>query len=463
MENPSILIINLSCSQIEGQLINELNLVEGIEYFVLNYSDYRSIDLRFSPSLIIVIVNKNDHEILDSETLNELPTIYPATPIISIIDTQLGFEKFRECQKFSWGFLTTPLSSNDIKLLINWYAKNYRENPEIPFELLLKQQSINDFYIGKSKAALEIIHKINQIASYNITVLLQGETGTGKELCAKLIHYLSNRSQNPFVAVNCGAVPVDLFENELFGHKKGAYTHAETTENGLVFSANKGTLFLDEIEALPLSAQVKLLRFIEEKTYRPLGQNSSISADIRLIAATNKDLKDLIIRGNFREDLFFRLSSICISVPSLREKREDIPLLVDHFIKRFSTLYEKEVLGIKPDALMKLVLHNWSGNVREMENIIRQAVIMNNNEWIGVENLDFNIYSTNQIIFPGSFQKEKMNNIKNFEKNYLATTLNIFKGNVSQAAKFAQKDRREFYRLIKKYKLDPEFYRSTPS
>jgi two-component system response regulator GlrR len=460
MNDTLVLIIDPYSSSLKEQITGLINSRDNMKCLPVVGKTYSLNMENIDPILILVLLDNCDPNDFDEAEYYPLMNFFPSVPIICLIDTNNGFKSFHNCRDFAWSFITTPVSEKDLNLLIDWYVRIQNDADNRMIEATLKQKSVPDIYIGVSPAASAIKNKLIQIAPHNVTVLLQGETGTGKELCAKLIHYLSSRSQGPFVPVNCGAVPVELFENEFFGHKKGAYTHADTSENGLVYSADNGTLFLDEIEALPVTAQVKLLRFIEEKTYRPLGQSSTLSADVRLIAATNKNLNELVKAGKFREDLYYRLSGICLSIPPLREKREDIPLLVEHFVKRFSALYSKNILGVKPEAMMHLILYHWQGNVREMENVIQQAIILNNGNWIEVENLDFSIYQKSRRHPGGSFQKVKSDYIESFERSYLVSALKVFNGNISRAAKFAGKDRREFYKLIKKYRLDPDYYRS---
>ena len=293
----------------------------------------------------------------------------------------------------------------------------------------------------------------------DITVLLQGETGTGKELTAKLIHHLSDRAKEPFIAVNCGAIPNELFENELFGHKRGAYTHADTTEKGLIYEAEHGTLFLDEIESMPITSQVKLLRFIEDKQYKPLGQSSIIYSDVRIIAAANQDLIKLVEKGEFREDLFYRLLVVNIFIPPLRDRKEDIPILARHFVERFTKLFSKKIECIKPEALMYLTYFSWPGNTRQLENLLQEAVILSECDFIEKEHLNFRKYNKNINYTVHSFEKTKKEISDEFEKKYLERVLDLFNGNVSKASQFAKKDRRDFYRLIKKHKIEPDIFR----
>ena len=315
-----------------------------------------------------------------------------------------------------------------------------------------------DMLKGDSQKSQKIKEKILTVSRYDVSVLINGETGTGKELCAKLIHFLSDRADNNFTPINCGAIPSDLFENELFGHKKGAYTNAESNETGLIGEADNGTLFLDEIESLPLNMQVKLLRFLEEKKYKPLGQANYLSSNVRIIAATKENLKEKVKKNQFREDLYYRLNILSIELPPLRERIEDIPVLTSFFIERFSNLYNKVIKGIKPLVMMKMLHYNWEGNIRELQNVIQEAIIINTTGWIEEENICICKKYPDNII--SSFNEAKQKTISKFEKSYLRNLLIVFDGNLSKAARFAKKDRRALGRLLKKNDINPINFRN---
>ena len=229
--------------------------------------------------------------------------------------------------------------------------------------------------IGKSPAFAGQLQKIRFIGNCDSTVLITGETGTGKEMFARAVHDLGPRAGKPFAPVNCGAIPHDLIENELFGHTKGAFTSAVTSENGLVHETEGGTLFLDEIDSLPLSAQVKLLRFLQEKEYRQLGSSKTRYADVRIIAATNLNIEEAVAKGAFRRDLYYRLNIIPLHLPPLRERREDIPLLAEHFIRQYALEQNKVIDDVTPEAVQKLLLDDWPGNIRELQNAMERAVV----------------------------------------------------------------------------------------
>ncbi len=240
---------------------------------------------------------------------------------------------------------------------------------------LEKKYSFHDI-ISKNSDMLRIFDILPSVAESESTVLIEGETGTGKELIARALHNLSHRKDRPFVAVNCGALPDTLLESELFGYKAGAFTDARTDKPGRFALADTGTIFLDEIADISPALQVKLLRVIQERTYEPLGATESVDADVRIVVATNKNLDKLVKSGSFREDLFYRINVIRIKLPPLRERKEDIPLLIDHFIRRFSNLKKKPITGISPAALAVLINHDYPGNIRELENIIEHAFVL---------------------------------------------------------------------------------------
>jgi DNA-binding NtrC family response regulator len=314
--------------------------------------------------------------------------------------------------------------------------------------------------IGESSSFMQQIEKIPRIARCNANVLISGETGTGKELYARAIHYSSSRAGRPFIPVNCGAIPADLVENELFGHERGAFTSAVTLQTGLVEEANGGTLFLDEVDCLPTFAQVKLLRFLQEKEYRPLGSTRMRQADVRVIAASNVNLEEAVGNGTVRQDLFYRLNIISLVLPPLRERLEDIPLLAAHFLEKYSSQMNKKPPDLQSDALQIMMAHSWPGNVRELEHAMERASVLSNGPSIRGSDLLLALPS----VAPGqSLQQAKATQIARFEKSYIQALLKTCRGNISKAARLAQKNRRAFWQLIQKYKIDVESFRSSVS
>ena len=305
--------------------------------------------------------------------------------------------------------------------------------------------------VGKSPSFLEVVNKVPLVARSDVSVLIQGETGTGKELFARALHYLSPRAKYPFLPVNSATLPAALFENEFFGHAKEAFTDARSSRPGLIREAEGGTVFLDEIDTLEQASQAKLLRFLDEKEYKPLGSGKPIKVNVRVIAASNTDLKESIEEGRFRRDLFFRVNVITLILPPLRHRREDVPVLAGHFLKK----YERK-FGVKRfshAAMEKLSSYAWPGNIRELENMVQQVMIMVADPVIGPESLPLSFQDT-QYSSPAcrTFQEGKTDAMETFEREYIANILRIHNGNITQAAKAAGKDRRVFGRLVKKHK-----------
>jgi two-component system, NtrC family, response regulator GlrR len=309
--------------------------------------------------------------------------------------------------------------------------------------------------IGVSKTFVDEISKIPLIAQSEASVFITGETGTGKELCARAIHQLSARERGPFVPVNCGAIPVELAENELFGHERGAYTGASTTQPGLVQTAQGGTLFLDEINSLPMLAQAKLLRFLQEKEYRHLGSTTMLQADVRIIAAANVEIEEAVQAGLLRRDLYYRLNVMPLKPPPLRHRREDIPLLARHFLAKYNNESSGTAKSFSIDAMQTLLLYEWPGNVRELEHVIQRTVMLCEQPIIR----SADIAHTIAAVSPGSFRQAKAIIVDGFERAYLREVLSSSRGNISKAAQFAKMDRHDLRRLIKKHGIDPRHFK----
>jgi len=353
-------------------------------------------------------------------------------------------------------FITPPLHRLEILprlwRLVEQPAPSQRLFNTLHGQLGLKQ------LIGDSAVFRAVIERIHLIAQCDAGVLITGETGTGKEICARAIHYLGHRAQHPFVPANCGAIPAELVENELFGHQRGAFTNAHSSQPGLIHEADGGTLFLDEIDCLPLLSQVKLLRFLEEKEYRPLGSAKTRQARVRVIAAANADLEQAVSMGKMRQDFYYRLNVISLRLPSLRERREDIPLLARHFLARYAAEFKKPATGFSSEALQQLGLYDWPGNVRELEHRVERAVALSEKPIIQSEDLDLSPVKP----APGrdSFQKAKAECVANFERAYLCELLRTYQGNITHAALAARKDRRALWQLIRKHEIDVNSFRS---
>lgn len=308
--------------------------------------------------------------------------------------------------------------------------------------------------VGESKDFLKTIEKIPILASSDATVLILGETGTGKELFARAIHYHGPRSGGPFIPVNCGALPEHLFENELFGHAKGAFTDAGAEQRGLLREAEGGTLFLDEVDALSPSAQIKLLRFLQDREYRPLGSSKSLRANVRILVATNRDVRRLVQEKLFRDDLYYRINALSLVLPPLRHRLEDIPALAKYFIARAERESGRVALQISSMALRKLAGHSWPGNARELETIIQRAATFCTSQTVDVEDIDLPGHEHSEVLMECSLRNAKRQAVDQFERTYLINLLTVHHGNVSQAAKSACKERRAFQRLLRKHDLN---------
>lgn len=330
-------------------------------------------------------------------------------------------------------------------------------------EMLLKLK-----IIGKSQVFQDLLKRISHFSNCDAPVLIEGETGTGKELFARAIHYLSRYNSAPFIPINCGALPDTLIENELFGHAKGAYTDARQEYTGLVAQANGGTLFLDEVEALTAKAQVTLLRLLQDKEYRPLGASKPCKANIRIIAASNVSLQNLKEEGSFREDLWYRLNIMPLFISPLRQRREDILPLIEHFMCLYQQQYDKPGKHLHKDTIMWMLQNDWPGNVRELENFLHREFLLAEQDCIqyrkSKECCDaYQFASIWKQLFQSAqgmvkFSEAKSQLIEQFEKDYLANVMELSHGNVSLAAKWAGKERRAFGKLLKKHGITRQLY-----
>ncbi len=379
-------------------------------------------------------------------------------PIIAVIEAASPGELM---DLFNLGvndFITPPLKAIDLLPRIWRLSEHVRRKRSLVGRL--KETLGLRQMIGSSPVFTAELQKIPFVATCDSSVLLTGETGTGKEMFARAIHYLGPRSGKPFMPVNCGAIPVELIENELFGHTRGAFTSAVTSQDGIISEADGGTLFLDEIDCLPLSAQVKLLRFLQEKEYRQLGSAKTRRADVRIVAATNIDLEQAVQKGILRRDLYYRLNIIPMTLPPLRERREDIPVLAKHFMDQYVLEFNKQADEIAPEALQKLLSYDWPGNVRELQNVIERAVVFSSGRIL--EKGDINLPEIEAASPVESFQEAKAKVIVEFEKNYIHGLLAAHHGNITRAARTAGKNRRAFWELMRKHNIETDTFRSFP-
>lgn len=354
-------------------------------------------------------------------------------------------------------FVMDPLTVDHLRFRVLRLLGRCSVNPDALMQI--KQRLVAHFgmrqFVGESPSFLAAIEKVPRIAGCDVPVLLAGETGTGKEMCARGIHYLSRRAHGPFVPVNCGSIPNELFENELFGHESGAFTDARQPRRGLIAEAEGGTLFLDEVETLPHLAQAKLLRFLQDRQYRPLGASRSRQADVRVLAASNEDLQERVRERAFRQDLYFRLRVVSLMLPPLRDRQEDLVPLAHHFLQSAAQEYSRPVSGFSHDAIKKLSAYAWPGNVRELENVVRQAVVLSEGPVIRARDLQLCSDSpSHPSPFPEPLKIAKARVIEGFERSYLKEVLSACGGNISQAARQSHKNRRAFFALLQKYQLN---------
>jgi two-component system response regulator GlrR len=387
--------------------------------------------------------------------MEEIHLINPEMPVI-ILTAHGSIENAVDAMKRgAYSYLTKPFEPRDLLFQIEKALENRRLNSEIRrLKNLLAERYDFANIIAKSEKMQRVLEAVSRIAQTDSTVYLHGESGTGKEVIAKAIHLASERKDKNFVAINCAAIPETLLESELFGHEKGAFTGAVRSTKGLFTQAHEGTLFLDEIGEMPLSIQAKLLRALEERQFYPIGGERPIRVDVRIIVATKKDLEEEVKRGNFREDLFYRIHVIPIFLPSLRERKDDIPHLVEHFLNKVSSQMKRDVKGVRPEAMQKLMLYDWPGNVRELENTIEYAVAMTQQDLITEEYILQTKAPLQGALKPLKESKEI------FERDYLASVLHVCEGNVSRAAKMAGKYRADFYDLLKKHSIKPQDYKN---
>ncbi len=405
-------------------------------------------------------------QLLEFIKQNQFPTEVIIITGVGTVETAV-----RSIKMGAYDYLTKPFEDiTKVILVINKALEKYRLMQRI--RQLERRGSENHFLfegiVGKSRQMQEIFGTIENIAGTSSTVLLLGESGTGKELVARAVHKRSKRSEKPFVVINCAALPENLLESELFGHKRGSFTGAIADKKGLFEEADGGTIFLDEIGEIPLSTQVKLLRVLQEGEVRPVGGNQNKHIDVRLVAATNQDLMQRVAEGKFREDLFYRLNVIQLNMTPLRERPEDVPLLAYHFLQKYSKKLDKQIDKIAIEALQILQNYQWVGNVRELENVMERAAVLVQGDTIGIRDLPprvlgESVYLAEEPISADlshySYQEAKERALWAFNRAYLANLLRQTSGNLSNAAEKAGMDRSNFKKIVKKFNIDVEEFR----
>jgi two-component system, NtrC family, response regulator PilR len=407
------------------------------------------------PDLVLTDVKMPGMSGLD--LIRQIHSLDPAAPIIAITAYASADDAVRAVREGAYDYLSKPFQIEDLRIII----RNALEARRLRRENLELRRSIEGRYrfadiIGKSHEMVEIFDLISRVAPSKAGVLIMGESGTGKELIAKAVHYNSPRADKPFVTINCTAIPENLLESEMFGHQKGSFTGAVANKAGLVEAAHTGSLFLDEIGEIPQSIQVKLLRFLQEREFRRVGGTDDKKIDVRVIAATNKKLEEEMEAGNFREDLYYRLNVIRIRLPPLREREEDIPLLIDHFLKQFSKEQGKKIEKVSSLAMRVLCNYSYPGNVRELENIIERCVTLEQSDQLTAENLPQKLFeSAGSVCIDGEMDIppdgiDINRTMENLEKKLISRALDIAGGNRPRAAKLLGISFRSLrYRMLK--------------
>jgi two-component system response regulator GlrR len=379
-----------------------------------------------------------------------LSTIHKDNPLLPVIMLS-GQAEIPDAVKAthlgSSAFLTKPINKEE---LFEQVRRTLRLSPG---NTRNRRPHDNKELIFQSKAMAEVVDLAELVGDSNVTVFISGATGTGKEVIARAIHNYSSRCDQPFIAVNCGAVPEQLLESELFGHEKGAFTGANSRHEGLFQAANNGTLFLDEIGDMPLFLQVKLLRVLQDFEVRPVGSTKSQPVDVRIISATHQNLETAVEEGEFREDLYYRLKVVPIQMPTLAERKEDIPLLASHFLKRRAKINNTKVKHFAPDAMEHLLAGSWQGNIRQLINVVELCVTLCKTETIPLSLVKKALQD--QPVTMQTLKEAK----QEFEKNYLLSVLGLSQGQVASAAKIAGRNRTEFYKLLNQHNIDPVDFR----
>jgi two-component system response regulator GlrR len=406
--------------------------------------------LEQNPALIILVLNQESATTVEQlrSFLSSLPL---DIPVIAAVQNQDPTQIRAMLELGVSDFITPPFTAENILPRV-WQLLRQGEllsddRRSLEEKLALKRTGL----IGNSPSFLKEIGKLRLLARCDVTIMICGETGTGKELVARAIHYLSRRADRPFVPIDCGAIPAELAESELFGHERGSFTGAIAKHRGLVSAADRGTLFLDEVDTLSPSVQAKLLRLLQELEYRPVGSSTTKKADVRVIAATNQALRTFVRGGEFREDLYYRLNVAQLRLPALRQRQEDIVLLARHFVTKYSARFRLPLRQFSHGALQKLLLHPWPGNIRELENVVEAAVALSDGPLIRANDLAL---AAEQSQNPGSFREAKARIITEFEREYVLRLLSACGGNISEAARTAGKNRRAFWELIRKHHVD---------
>lgn len=463
---PRILIVD---DEVRMQRILEINLSPKYEV-VTSGNGEEALRVVRTQSISLMLTDLKMPGKNGMELLQEVRKVRSDLPVIIMTAYGTVESAVQAMKEGATDYILKPIKIDEMEMLIEkalTVSRLQAENRDLRQELKTIYGPGN--IVGNHPAMQRVIQLIHQVAGTKTTVLVQGESGTGKELVARAIHYESDRSSKPFVVINCAAIPSTLLESELFGYEKGAFTGASKTKKGRLELADKGTLFLDEIGEMPRELQVKILRVLEEQKFQHVGGTEDIEVDNRIIAATNKDLKQAVEAGIFREDLYYRLKVITLSIPPLREKKEDIPLLVEHFLRKHREVQKKNVSGVSEEALRLLMDYPWPGNIRELENVLLRAIVLCPSNCIEAEDLPAELQREGERRegkVPVDRQELKrmkrlaQQKIKEeMEKKFIEEALKRGEGNVLRSAEMVGMDRRQFQNLIKKYGISSKEFK----
>jgi two-component system response regulator GlrR len=378
---------------------------------------------------------------------------YPSLPVIILTAHGTIPDAVAATTRGVFGFLTKPFEA---RTLLGEVERALRvSGPATATLAASPDRAWREEIVTRSPAMEEVLQQAKMVSTTDASVFIHGESGTGKELLARAIHRASRRSEREFVAVNCGAIPEPLLESELFGYVKGAFTGAVRDHKGLFQAAHGGTLFLDEIGDMPLALQVKLLRVLQERQVRPVGAVASVPIDVRVVSASHRNLQDEMKAGRFREDLYYRLNVVSLSLPPLAQRREDIPLLASHFLQQLAERYGKDVASLAPDAIELMLSASWPGNVRQLFNVVEQTVALSVTPLVPASLVQRALQQAAANL--SSLDEAK----RRFERDYLVQLLKMTRGNVSQAARLAKRNRSDFYSLLARHEIDPGQFKSS--
>ncbi|MDP2365365.1 MAG: sigma-54 dependent transcriptional regulator [Ignavibacteria bacterium] len=439
-------------------VVDDEEIIRDSIYYVLEKEGYEvdkaengkaAYDKMINNHFDLVITDIEMPVMKGTELLEKIKTLNVQTSVIMITAFGSLDTAITALRNGASDYILKPIEFDE--LLIK--AKRLFENKDILLENRVLREEIHRKYdfeniIGKSQSIKKVYEMIEAVAVTDSTVLISGNSGTGKELVARALHYKSPRKNKPFVAVNCGAISENLIESELFGHKKGAFTGAITDKEGYIKASNGGTLFLDEISEMPPQLQVKLLRAIQEKEYTPVGTTVSLPVNVRFIATTNRNLEDEVRAGRFREDLFYRVNVVDIHLPSLKDREEDIPLLADHFLNKYRKEQNKNIRGIDNEAMRAILNHEWKGEVRELENIIERSVIFCKGDMITLQELPAS-FKPKMDEFDFSYSGSLDDSVRKFEKDFILRALENNDNNKEKTADTLKVGLSTLYRKLK--------------